>query len=119
MGLSNKGDSIVVFTLVTFFVIFLSIFLIYVPRYIFLKIKNHKKTPSRTEMKTWFQRGVEITASIGRRNKVERDARTARFEDIEMGDISGVTSANVRRGAVLVALPEQARVSGERLPNVI
>lgn len=50
---------------------------------------------------------------------MERDARTARFEDIEMGDISGVTSANVRRGAVVVALPEQARVSGERLPNVI
>ncbi|KAF7871928.1 uncharacterized protein EAF02_009033 [Botrytis sinoallii] len=63
-------------------------------------------------MKTWFQRGVEITASIGRRNKVERDARISRFEDIEMGDISGFTSANVRRGAVLVALPEQARVSG-------
>ncbi|TGO50522.1 hypothetical protein BOTNAR_0390g00100 [Botryotinia narcissicola] len=62
-------------------------------------------------MKTWFQRGVEITASIGRRNKVKRDARTARFEDIEMGDISCVTSANVRRGAVVVALPEQARVS--------
>ncbi|KAF7900127.1 hypothetical protein EAF00_004463 [Botryotinia globosa] len=119
MGLSSKGDSIAVFTLVTFFFIFLSIFLIYVPRYILLKIKNHKKTPSRTEMKTWFQRGVEITASIGRRNKVERDARTTRFEDIEMGDISGVTSANVRRGAVVVATPEQARVSGERLPSVI
>ncbi|KAF5877117.1 uncharacterized protein Bfra_001479 [Botrytis fragariae] len=119
MGLSNKGDSIAVFTLVTFFFIFLSIFLIYVPRYIFLKIKNHKRTPSRTEMKSWFQRGVEITASIGRRNKMERNTRAARFEDIELGDILGVTSANVRRGAVVVALPEQARVSGERLPNVI
>ncbi|TGO50962.1 hypothetical protein BCON_0172g00190 [Botryotinia convoluta] len=63
-------------------------------------------------MKTWFQRGVEITASIGRRNKMGRDARTSRFEDIEMGDISGVTSANVRRGVVVVALPEQARASG-------
>ncbi|KAF7909295.1 uncharacterized protein EAF01_003013 [Botrytis porri] len=93
MGLSNKGDSIVVFTLVTFFFIFLSIFLIYVPR--------------RREMKTWFQRGVEITASIGRRNEVERDARASRFEDIEMGDMSGVMSANVRRGAVVVAMPKQ------------
>ncbi|ESZ94883.1 hypothetical protein SBOR_4759 [Sclerotinia borealis F-4128] len=117
MGLSNKGDSIVVFTLVTFLFIFISIFLIYAPRWVYLKIKNHKKTPSRTEMGNWFQQGVNATVSImRRRDKVEQEARTRRtrlediIEDIEMGDMSDTSS----QGKVVVTLPERARVSGGR-----
>ncbi|KAF7862500.1 hypothetical protein EAF04_007373 [Stromatinia cepivora] len=122
MALSNKGDSVVLFTLVTFLFLFLFIFLIYVPRWIYLSLKNHKKTPSRTEMKQWFEEGVEATvSSVGRRKRVENDARRARtedgFQDIELGDISG---GEIRgRGKVVVALPQRAMVSGEGLPGQI
>ncbi|KAJ8069524.1 hypothetical protein OCU04_003175 [Sclerotinia nivalis] len=126
MALSNKGDSVVLFTLVTFLFIFLFIFSIYVPRWIYLSLKKHKKTPSRTEMKQWFEQGVEATiSSMGRKKRVENDARRTRtadgFQDIELGNMSGdMSGGQIRgRGRVVVALPQQAMVSGKRLPGQI
>ncbi|EDN95788.1 predicted protein [Sclerotinia sclerotiorum 1980 UF-70] len=127
MALSNKGDSIIVFTLVTFFSTFFIFFLLYVPRWIYLSLKVHKKIPPiRSEMKQWFERGVEATyLSMGRRKRVGNDTRRARiedgFRDIELGDISrDALGGKIRgRGRVVVALPQRAVVSGERLPGQI
>ncbi|KAG4029224.1 hypothetical protein MFRU_017g01600 [Monilinia fructicola] len=117
MGLSNKGDSIVVFTLVTFFFIFFFIFLVYFPRWVYLTIKNNKTAPGCTDISNWFHQGLDATGSMvrRRRNRAQEEAGRSRTKDIEMGDVLQSSS----QGRVVVTLPGRAKISDRRFPGMI
>lgn len=91
------------------------------PRYIFLKIKNHRRTSSGKEMSNWFCQGVDVIVSRGgRKERVGSSARVDRVKDLEMGDISGSSASDSARARAVFALPEDARVhGGERLPGIV
>ncbi|QSZ36924.1 hypothetical protein DSL72_009014 [Monilinia vaccinii-corymbosi] len=105
MGLS-KVEHIVIFTLLTFFFIFLFIFLLFAPRLIYLRMKEHATIPSHTDVDDWVQQGVDATSSVLRRRRTggQGQASRARPEDVETGVCLGKEGKKKRLSKLILRI---------------